>query len=518
MKKTILTSAAIVLACQLYAQDAYDALTYSQTYQQGTSRSTAMGGAFGALGGDLSSININPAGVGIYKRGEFSLTPLVSASTTNNTLNGRETTDDKYSFKLGNIGFASSNISQGEGFNGVAWAITFNRLQDFNFNNRMIGTGTNSLTDIWLDEAKGSTTDEIKFNYPYSSGMGYSVWLIDPIQYQNDNGDIEYTTDYTSPYKSTWSDLNSTDTYGQLINRTVRSKGGINCWDFALGTSFYNKIFIGGSIGIQTLRQKTTNIYSEDDNNNLIELRSFDMTEKIKTTGTGVNFKIGAIAQPIEYIRLGAAIHSPTFYTLTRKYEVSIDSYFDNDIPDAGQSHFYFPDNGNNYGDNKNDYEFLMRTPFKAVLSAAGIFKKYGLISVDYEYVDYTKMHYNLTDDAIDTYDWTPYENDAIKNIYHATRNWRFGAEGRLGAASIRVGYAIYENPYHPDQNMGSKIERQIISGGLGYRTNDFYIDLTAAYHIWQNDSFLYKGNNVEQKYSADNNYLYTMFTIGFKF
>ena len=516
MKKIFLATIALTLSAQLFAQDAYDALTYSQNYQQGTARSAAMGGAFGALGADLSSVNINPAGVGIYKRGEFTFTPLISASTTQNTLNGIETSDDKYSFKLGNIGFAISNVNQGSGFNGGAWAITFNRLNDFNFNNRARGIGTSSLTDIWVDEAQGSTLDEMKQYFPYSSGLGYSVWLIDPIQYIDEKGNVEVTTDYTNPFKSTWSDLNSQDTYGQLIERNSISKGGINCWDFAYSASFYNKIYVGASMGIQTFRQKVENRYNETDVENRVELTYFNLYEKFKTQGTGVNFKLGVIGQPIDYLRIGAAIHSPSFFSLRRKYEVKIESQFDEGIPGADGEDYFLNDD---YYTNTNDYEYNFRTPFKAVLSLAGIFKKYGLISVDYEYVDYTKMHYSLSDEMdFDITDWTPYENDNIKQIYRNTHNWRFGAEGRLGPASIRVGYAVYENPYHPDYNLGKDIERQIFSAGVGYRNNDFYIDLTATYHIYQNDGYIYKGSFVEQRYSADNHYLYTMVTLGFKF
>ena len=62
-----------------------DALRYSSFYHEGTSRFNSMGGAFGALGGDLSAVSVNPASSSVFLDSELGVT-LNSVSYTHLTL------------------------------------------------------------------------------------------------------------------------------------------------------------------------------------------------------------------------------------------------------------------------------------------------------------------------------------------------------------------------------------------------------------------------------------------------
>jgi len=158
-----------------------------------------------------------------------------------------------------------------------------------------------------------------------------------------------------------------------------------------------------------------------------------------------------------------------------------------------------------------NNYEYRLYTPSKAILSAAFIVPNYGLISVDYEYVDYKHSRFETNDE--DNYSFK-LENQAMKDKFKATKNIRVGIEGLAGQISLRAGYAMYGNPY---KFVTDDIQRQIISGGVGFRGDDFYIDLTGTYHIYKTDRYLYEGNNPAM-YSIENNHLYIMATFGVKF
>ncbi|MBQ5549897.1 MAG: hypothetical protein IIT32_02430, partial [Bacteroidales bacterium] len=137
MKKYIIALGVAALATAANAQNEYDALRFSQTFQQGTARSAAMGGAFGALGGDISVTAINPAGMSIYRGADVCLTPMVYNNTIKSTINGREDEDSKFGMKFASIGIVMGNDrGKTTGFTNFAWGITYNRLNDFSSNER----------------------------------------------------------------------------------------------------------------------------------------------------------------------------------------------------------------------------------------------------------------------------------------------------------------------------------------------------------------------------------------------
>lgn len=68
---------AALLGCYPFAmqsQSAFDVYSLSQSDLRGSARFMSMAGAFGALGGDLSVLNQNPGGIGIYRSSELGLT------------------------------------------------------------------------------------------------------------------------------------------------------------------------------------------------------------------------------------------------------------------------------------------------------------------------------------------------------------------------------------------------------------------------------------------------------------
>ena len=487
MKKLFLIIPAVIAASAVMAQSEDDALRFSQTYQQGTARSAAMGGAFGALGGDLSVLSTNPAGMSIYKDGEFSFTPCFGNITSNTNLNGFENEDSKFNFKIGNIGFVTSHHNGNEsGFSGIAFGMTFNRLYDFSANTLVDGRNDfSSRLDFWTDRSRGLSPDEMD---DYADFRAYDCFLMDV----TDSASWTYTNLHHQGNRAV---------YGQYQQLIQTIKGGINSWDFALSGVYAEKLYFGASLGIQTVNYKYNSTFSEEDRNNVpgIGYDYYDFEEEQETRGTGINLKAGVIYKPVNYLRFGAAIHTPTFYSLTDKYRTNMTSKLDFD----DKVYESYPD--------MNNYDYRLYTPSKAILSAAFIVPNYGLISVDYEYVDYKHSRFETNDD--DNYSFK-LENQAMKDKFKATKNIRVGIEGLAGQISLRAGYAMYGNPY---KFVTDDIQRQIISGGVGFRGDDFYIDLTGTYHIYKTDRYLYEGNNPAM-YSIENNHLYIMATFGVKF
>ena len=489
MKKSVLTISAIIAASAVMAQGADDALRFSQTYQQGTARSAAMGGAFGALGGDISILATNPAGMSIYKDGEFTFTPVFGNVNTNTTLNKFEQEDSKFAFKLGNIGFVTSHHNGNEsGFSGFAFGMSFNRLNDFSANNIVYGRNDNSsFLDYWAKRSNGANISQLSVFDEYPA---YYSLLIDSVGPQQ--------------YKSIHQRAGAR--YGQYQNLIQTVKGGINSWDFAFSGVYAEKFYFGASLGIQSVNYKIRETISELDDNDVADYRSWDLHGEQEDHGTGINLKAGIIYKPVNFLRFGAAIHTPTYYAISHKFYTQMTSELDTDTE---------PYECDPY---KSDYEFRLLTPFKAIFSGALIVPNIGLLSVDYECVDYSKARFETSDE--DNYTFTDENNDITKG-YRATNNLRIGIEALAGQISVRGGYAIYGNPY---KWTSDNIQRQVISGGLGFRGENMFFDITGTYHLYNTKAIFYGDplrtsfEDVTQFYDIDRRQLYVMATVGFKF
>ncbi|MBR4271434.1 MAG: hypothetical protein IKQ30_01190 [Bacteroidales bacterium] len=500
MKKYIIALGVAALATVANAQNEYDALRFSQTFQQGTARSAAMGGAFGALGGDISVTAINPAGMSIYRGADICLTPMVYNNTVKSTINGRDDEDSKFGMKFASIGIVMGNDrGKTTGFTNFAWGITYNRLNDFSSNERLGAfNNSSSMLDRWKDMGSQEIWSD------YTNELGYKSGLLDR---RDDKLVSVHDKDYHSDYSGG---------YGEYQSRSVTQKGGVGTWDFAISGAFNDMFFFGASLGVQSINYKYTSRYHEDDKDNLLPYEYWDYAEKLKINGGGINLKLGLVVKPINFLRFGAAFHTPTVYNLTDKYYTNLKRVFDPDVCDdlrvlynQNPSDAINPDELEFISPN-DTYEYDLVTPMKGILSAAFIVPGYGLVSFDYESVNYTKAKFQ--NDDFDDDDFTV-QNDAIKEKFQKTNNFRVGLEGLAGPVSIRAGYALYGNPY---KFVSGNKQRQILSFGLGLKgTEDFYIDLTATYHIYQTDAVLYEWADRNQMYNYDNRYFNVLLTFG---
>lgn len=493
MKKYIIAAGIIGVAISASAQTEYDALRFSQTYQQGTARSAAMGGAFGALGGDGSVLTINPAGMSIYRSTDLFITPLILNNTVNTSINGISDEDSKFTMKFANVGIVQgSDRGKTTGFTNFAWGVTYNRLNDFSTHERLGAPNySSSMLDCWKDRGNNSGIDNLDY---FTTGLAYDDGIMfDSIV----NGNVRFFT----PHDREWSP-DFKGGYGQFQSRSVNQKGGIGSWDFAISGAYNDMFFFGASLGVQTINYKYTSHYQESDDEGTLPYSKWDFNEKLKINGCGVNLKLGLIIKPFNFLRVGAAFHTPTVYNVTDKYYTTIKTAWDNGTgSDAVE---------NLSPDNTNEYDLV--TPMKGILSAAFIVPGYGLISFDYESVNYTKTKFQ--NGNFEDYDFS-IQNDAIKDKFQKTNNFRVGVEGLAGPIAIRAGYALYGNPY---KYFNGDKQRQILSCGLGFKSADFYIDLTATYHIYQTDEVLYEWADRMQKYTYDNRYLNVLTTIGIRF
>ena len=494
MKKLYFTIITLVgLISTLSAQYVDNALLFSEQNYGSTARSKAMGNAFGALGGDFGSLSINPAGIGIYQRGEVSVTLSNNKNNTESTYLGTTYQNDNNSFNFKNFGYVSV-MQAPENSSGVVsynFGIGFNRLANFNQTSYVNAENANySRMDAFAQNTNGINFNDLGTSYAYDPASG--------IPWESKMAWENYLIDVANPNTGG----NQYNTF-LLSNETVKQtesaarEGFINEYVATFGANFNHKLYLGATVGMQDLFLDEVNMYSESGENNANTQAgswgSFDYTNNARTSGVGYNLKLGAIFRATPVLRIGLALHTPTYFNLKETYSSVMTSNLTGISTDADGSHKEETPIGN--------YEYRFHTPLRGIASVAYQFAKKGLVSLDYEYVDYSMMNFShgMTSENFSV------ENSKIKSIYKAVSNIRVGAEYKVTEAfSLRGGMEFLGNPYNadfdgvPQPNADNKYTTY--NGGFGYRSGNYSIDMTYSLGDKTNYLYLYQvdGANVD--------------------
>jgi hypothetical protein len=433
-----------------------------------------MGGAFTALGGDLSAISLNPAGTGVFRSSEFSITPQLFYNSTSSLWNNSASKDFSYVFNLNQIGIVLNIISTGNetGLVSLNAAYSFNKTNNFNENITVSGISDNSsMADYWVSRANGKTKMEI----PDDAWAANKTWLIDTLSGSN----TLYGTIFSNYGGNTFS------SYGQEIKRIITNVGYLGEHAFSIGANFSNKFYFGATLGISRLKYTGHYEHLESDIEDVIyDFKSFTYTDHLEATGTGYSLKIGTIIKPVEVLRIGLALHSPIVYRITENYFDNISSNFDTKVDNI--DHY-------EYSNNPMSYKYTFTTPFRANAGLALQIKKRAIISADYEFVDYRMSQFSR---AIDNGNYS-YENSSIREMYKSASNIRLGAELRLSNIYLRGGYSYYGKAFKPSED-NKDLNYNTFSFGIGMRQQNFYFDLaytalysTRLYYMYSDPDYL---------------------------
>lgn len=451
MKKTSgLIALILALSLPLFSQNEIEALRYSRNFPTGTGRAASMGGAFGALGGDLTSLGTNPAGIGLYRRSEISFTPNLFINTTASSHYGNESFGNKSNFNLGNGGIVLTfNTGNETGWISSAIGFGYNRVN--NFNSRISLEGVNAKSSL-LDMYKRQIESN-EYN-PFGSELAWNTYLVDTF-----NG-----TYYTA-----------IPNYGERQSKTIHRSGSVGETVFSFGGNYNNRLYLGGAVGFSRIRFKETSTYKEttDPKDTITMLSSFSQNEDLSTNGSGINFKAGAIFRANDFVRIGGAIHSPTYYDLTDNWNAGIEANFKDTTFKV------------NSVDGLNDYSIV--TPFKAIGSVAFLFGKSGLISLDYEFLDYSMAW--LSGLGANTYNYSE-ENKQIGSKYKSAGNLRVGTEWIIHPFSLRAGVVNYGNPF--SKGVGNTAQANSYSAGFGIREDGYFIDFAYVLTTMSENYYLY--------------------------
>ncbi|RYE20185.1 MAG: hypothetical protein EOP45_11475 [Sphingobacteriaceae bacterium] len=376
--KYALTGVAIVAASQVsYAQYSGDAFRFSQAQSGTTSRIKAIGGTSTAVGGDLSSISTNPAGIGFFTKSELSVTPEFNNANVQANYFGQTTNATKNQLNLNNASVVFYNrLSTARGRDKTKGWLSFNLGASYNRTNNFYQTenyaGRNtssSIANYYAQEANREIGYYKNFapNDNTLQAWAYNQYLIDP------NATLDH---FTSSVTSATNQARSTVT-----------TGGQSELSLAGGANYSNKLYIGFGVGITSLRYNRTSTFSETGSAGILLNNSTTPVaagynsvyyQDQATIGTGFNAKIGFIYKPVEAVRIGATFTTPTWNTISDSYVEGLQTNY----PTYSSSF----SNGSNAGDY--DLTYNLRTPLKASGGVAVFIGKYGFISGDVEYVD----------------------------------------------------------------------------------------------------------------------------------
>lgn len=464
-----------------------DMFSLSQTnFGFGTARSMAMAGAFTSLGADASAMGINPAGLGMYRHNEVSISPILSVNTTKNSAQNWGN-NEQSRFAMSNFAVVIK-LYEGasSGLVSANFAIGMNRVADFNYRmgySSQSAPSTSpyrSINDAFIRQmgqgglfpnSQGILNYNYADSYFWGGCLAYNNYLIDA--FKDEFGD----------YWTSGDRLGANAGIGHTVEE--QSRGSINEFDFAFGFNFNNNLYVGATFGIQNVRQKRQLYYGEDylyngqipvysDGEPLAEPAEWmDYNQAVELKGVGVNLKVGAIYRPIPSVRLGVAVHTPTAYALERTYQAYMASNFDT----IGDTTRPLEDAGENM------WEFY--SPTRLMLGASYTLGRWAIFSVDYERTWYNGIRvtnipggFDISKDAYRT---------EITDNYKGANTLRAGVEVKpLPILSLRAGYGVagsaLRNAKDLYYNAPTNYKTECISAGLGLSFGRVTFDVAYQY------------------------------------
>ncbi|WP_302577090.1 OmpP1/FadL family transporter [Phocaeicola barnesiae] len=522
MKKRLFSIGMLAMAAvAAVAQTQYDAARFSGSELNGTARFVGMGGAMSALGADISVIGTNPAGIGLFRSHDLSLSFGFNKNVTNSNLGGTEVKDERTRASFDQLGFVySTKIGNKTDLRYFNIGFNYHKMANFNrqFSSRgnlngsslswqmqdmMLGTGAyqNQASYDALLDAENPYTSSAYYGTPFLGSMGVRTGLVDDVTGNDGSFGMMGWNGASGDYYS-------------------REEGGINAYDFNLSFNVQDRFYFGATLGVYDVNYSRYSSYYEtvlDDKGN--DNGSFQLNNWFTTDGAGLDLKLGVIVRPMEYspFRIGFAVHTPIWYSLNDRYTATL-----------GTDILAFPEK---YTENLSDYyapdasyllEYQLATPWKFNVSMGTTFSNVLAVDAEYEFANYAKARYK---DA-GGYDLAA-ANGAVDKYLKNVHTFRIGMEAKFTPQfSFRAGYNYVTSPiadnsarYVPnlstnkadyiwfdetrtDPEYHNLKARNTLTLGLGYRGKFMYADVAYKYDFYKSDFYMFD----DYRFSNDGN------------
>lgn len=481
----------------LFGQGVVDALKYSQQDIRGTARYMGMAGAFGALGGDITTLSQNPAGIGVYRNSDIAATIDLSNQVSSVNTAGVKSTDNKFNFSCNNFGFVWTVRFNQEALKNLNFGFAYNKQKSFDrtYKTAYSGiTGASSLSGYIAKLSEGYTAD----NLGYSDNSSYDPYDQNP--WLNVLGYQSYLINPKSSASNTWGSIvgNGSTATGDLY---VREKGSIDEYNFNIGGNIYNVFYWGIGLTVTDFSYDVQSGYGENFTNGYLPDANgvmgspnangwYLMQNMLHTNGSGFKANLGVILRATNNFRLGFAFHTPNYYKMTDTYSASVK--------------YDFTQGSTSYNDlaetPSGSYSYEFQAPWRMIASAAYVFGQGGILSFDYEYTASNGMSF---DDPY-TIDMFYNTNQEISEMVSPMHTFKVGGEFRITPQfSARLGYAYQTSPVKSEYRSGHEIPTagtltqftldratNYFTVGLGYRFSNVYVDLAYMHRYRRSELF----------------------------
>lgn len=431
-----------------------DIYTLSFTsHNYGTARTMGMGNAFTALGADLTSATLNPAGIGMYVESDVSLSPMMQF-TKSETANSEQFyvgvpksqqkfKDHKTNFGMSSIGGVFAVYRSTGALTNLNVGVVYNRIADFNYNTMSASTrnpATSSLANFFCTL---SNVDNLQTDSDGTMSFGG-----DPYYW---GAKLAYKNGLTNKDEQGWF-IDRIADYAEIDQYSATEvRGSLGEYDITLGMNFADIVYVGASFGIQSLSYKRTVFYGENyiypgneypsGEDMPYQLDYMNYMQRTSLSGTGINFKLGVTVRPVHWWRVGVAYHTPTLMNMSMMHsgEMWSETYSAGNNPDkyelSSQGYAYFNVKTpvlEDVGANSWNYT----SPSRLLLGTAFTIGGKVIVSADYERSWYQTMR--LKSSPI----WGLSYTDINKEVFKGSSTLRVGAEGYvLPFLVLRAGY-----------------------------------------------------------------------------
>ncbi|HKJ49679.1 MAG TPA: hypothetical protein VJ973_11345 [Christiangramia sp.] len=474
MKRILFILTALLTNSLTNAQDLRDAYRYSNTELSGTARFMGMNGAFGALGGDISAISLNPASSAVFLSSSSTVTLDYRDLDNNIDFNGNFGSSSESNFDLGNIGgvFVFNDNSDND-WRKFSLGINYTTESNYEENYSVNGFSSSSIDQYFLSYANGvpldllqlreneSISDLYRFlgeNYGYNEQqafLGYQGYIIEP--------------EVDDPENTQYFSLISPGSFDQRYRYAANGLNGK--LTFNVGTQYKDFLYLGLNLNSHFINYENSTRFTEFNSNPDSETTEVQFGNELVANGEGFSFQLGGITKIGNNVRFGLTFDSPTWYNIREETAQYLDtnSSLDEFVSVSPQVINIYP-------------QYKYRTPWKLNGSFAYLFGKQGLISLDYGIKDYSSIRYSSNNNV--SYSDL---NEVISNEMQIAESLRIGGEYRIENFSLRAGYRLEGSPFDGEESLVDNLYSY--SGGLGYGFGNFNVDLAYNYTRINNDT-----------------------------
>ncbi len=540
-KKLIIMALAVLASAGAGAQTVYDAMNIAQKDLNGTARFVGMGGAMSALGGDISTISTNPAGIGIYRSNDAMVTMGYSITGTESKFGGNTFEANKNRWSFDNAGFViSTKIGNMTSLRYVNFGFNYHKSKSF-YKNMTMGGLLGKVGSDYVSQVASMAIQATDGAYAYYEDHHSYLDYGKSGTYRNDYAGWLGTLGFQGGLLFEDTETEAYNTYTPYIPSEAdalflsRERGGVDEYDFNVAFNVEDRLYFGVTLGAYAVDYNKYSFYDEnyqytwEDGNQYEEGYSLESFNRIH--GAGVDLKLGAIFRPIEDspLRVGLAIHSPVYYKLTYTTGalMSTDLYLPAEDGSEVMTHTTI-DTYSELGGRDMDRDFGLQTPWLFNVSLGYTVGNSLALGAEYEYEDYSSMKFFYPEG--DEMAWETGESDlCLKRVSTV----RLGAEFKpIPAFALRLGYnfsssafkddaikALPANSINTDTDFANSESMNTFTVGIGYRGSKVYADLAYKYNMYKSKFYPFVDDlGVLAATRVNNERSQVLFTLGMRF